>query len=318
MDRDRNPQAAWPVANSAVVVGLSYFVREPPAELWNDPLRGRIARYAWGPDYHEVMLSMLKELAESAAAAVGGAVMYRTCVDSSPIFERDLAEQAGLGFIGRNTNLISPGLGSFVFLGEILVDRGIDFRSSIGDLRLEDNCGRDTKIANPKSQIENACGSCRRCVDACPTNAFPEPFVLDASRCISYLTIENRGSIPEELRPRMRNWIFGCDECQEACPWVVRFSKPGRKRFLKFDPDTCAPELTELIAMTERDFRERFAGTPVLRAKRRGLQRNVAIALGNSGNAGVLPSLEKAAGDAEPLVREHAAWAIGQLRAGRG
>ena len=285
-DADRR---VHPAAKSVVVVGLSYFVHEPPPELWNDPLRGRIARYAWGRDYHDVMLPMLKELAASI-----GATSFRACVDSAPVLERDLAEQAGLGFAGKNTNLISGQFGSYVLIGELLLD---------------------AEVSGQRSAVsEDGCGSCIACLGACPTGALVEPYVLDARRCISYLTVENKGAIPVDLRPGMKNWILGCDECQQVCPWNADCA-PHPHRFLRFDADTCAPRLAEIMELDEKSFRDRFDGTPVMRARRRGLLRNAAVALGNSGDASALPVLERAARDQDALVREHAQWGVARLRA---
>lgn len=294
-DRRADPAKALPGAKSAVVVGLSYFVQDPPPAIWNDPARGRIARYAWGRDYHDVMLPMLEELAGFIRAGAGAAVRSRAYVDTGPVLERGLAERAGLGFVGKNTNLISPKWGSYLFIGEILLG---------------------AELTGHRSPVtgHNTCGGCRRCLSACPTEALPEPYVLDARRCIAYLTIEHRGAIPAALRRSMGNWIFGCDECQQVCPWVITHSKPGRQRFLRFDSNSCAPRLVEVMALDEAGFRERFAGTPVMRAGRRGLLRNAAVALGNGGDPEALAALAQAARDADPLVSGHAAWAIRQIR----
>jgi epoxyqueuosine reductase len=290
-----------PGAKIIIVVGLNYFVQDPPPEIWSDPARGRIARYAWGQDYHEVMCPMLKDLAEYARAELGWLVTFKTHVDTGPILERDFAAQAGLGFIGKNTNLIHPHFGSYVFLGEILTH---------GEGATPDDIRKGWRLSKQPS-----CGRCGRCLEACPTQAL-EPYVLDARRCLSYLTIENKGPIPENLRPKMSRWIFGCDECQQACPWVIRFSKPSRQRFLRFDESRCAPKLAELMALDETGFRERFSGTPVLRAKRSGFLRNVAVALGNGGDPSSTPVLKKATRDPHPLVREHARWALEKIQRG--
>ena len=297
-----DPSALLSGARSIVAVGLSYFVQEPPPSLWNDPLRGRIARYAWGPDYHEVMLPLLREMGKRLAAESGAPVVWRAYVDTGPVLERGAAEMAGLGFVGRNTMLINYEFGSLVFLGELITS--IELEPEAFEHR-------------PPATGESLCGRCRRCLEACPTGAFAGEYVLDAGKCISFLTIENRRSIPETLRSSMGNWIFGCDECQSVCPWVKKFSKPGRRSFLAFNPDTCCPSLPELMKMGDAEFRERFAGTPVLRAKRRGLLRNVAVALGNAGDPAVLSVLEQAKRDEEPLVREHAEWAIARINARR-
>lgn len=296
-ERRADPTRVLPGAKSVLVAGLSYFIADPPPDIWDDPLRGRIARYAWGRDYHDELLPRLRELAAWIEAETGRPVANRAYVDTGPVLERAWAEQAGLGFIGKHTLLIHPEWGSYLFLGELLLD-----------LDLEPDL--------PGNERLGTCGSCRRCQDICPTHAFPAPFILDSRRCISYLTIEHRGPIPEDLRPLMRNWIYGCDECQSVCPWVRQFAKPGRTRFLRYDVDACAPKLTDLLAMDDAAFRERFRGTPVPRTKRRGLLRNVCVALGNSGHPDVIPALEIAARDPEPLIAEHAKWAMGKLRAG--
>ncbi len=294
--RRTDPAQILPGVKSIVSVGLSYQVEDPPPLLWNDPLRGRVARYAWGHDYHDEMLPMLEELGEFIRHELGaGADAISRCdVDTGPLFEREIAERADLGFIGKNTMLISRGFGSYLLLGEILLTANV-----------AEECGENV----PKG----TCGNCERCQAACPTHAFPAPYILDSRLCISYLTIENKGAIPEELRPKIGNWIFGCDECQSVCPWVKQFRKPGRQLFLKFDPEFCAPQLSALLALDDAAFKSRFAGTPLLRPKRRGLLRNVCVALGNSGRREALPALECAARDAEPLIREHAEWAIRQI-----
>jgi epoxyqueuosine reductase len=311
-----------PAAQSVVVVGLSYFVLDPPAELWRDPSRGRIARYAWGLDYHDVMLPRLRELGDFVEQEAGRTVNRRIYVDTGPVLERDFAAQAGLGFIGKNTLLINPRIGSYLFLGEILVDVELDYDEPAPDggaSCLIDLTGLKDLSGLGASKRLGTCGNCTRCLDICPTYAFPAPYILDSNRCISYLTIELKGSIAPELRPLMGNWIFGCDECQEICPWVRRYSQRTRESFLSYDPDWVAPKLIDLMKLDEAAFRARFKGTPILRAKRRGLLRNVAIALGNWGSPETLPVLEQALQDPEPLIQEHAAWAIERItNAGSG
>ena len=302
-ERRLDPARVVPQARSVIAVGLSYAVAPPPAARWDDPRCGRVARYAWGPDYHEVLLPMLMELGRFVEAEAGRPTAWRAYVDTGPVLEREVAARAGLGFVGRNTLLVTPEFGSFLFLGEILTDLELE-----PDRPAEDggaNLKRGDKVAG--------CGSCQRCLDICPTHAFPSAYVLNSRRCISYLTIEHRGSIPEELRPLMKNWIYGCDECQSVCPWVKQFTRPGKTRFLRADPEMATPRLTDLLALDDEGFRARFKGTPVLRTKRRGLLRNVCIALGNCGDPSVIPDLERAGADPEPLIREHAAWAIQRL-----
>ncbi|MCS6770522.1 MAG: tRNA epoxyqueuosine(34) reductase QueG [Kiritimatiellae bacterium] len=294
-DRRINPSRVLPSVRSILVVGLSYYVEDPPPEMWGDPLRGRIARYAWGLDYHDEMLPRLRELAAWIESEAGRPVAHRAYVDTGPILERSWAEQAGVGFIGKHTLVIHPNFGSYLFLGEILLE-----------LELEPDL--------PGQERLGTCGRCQRCLEICPTHALPAPYVLDSRRCISYLTIEHRGSIPVELRPLMKNWIYGCDDCQAVCPWVRRFSRPGRARFLAFDPERFAPRLTDAITWDEAEFRARYRGTPIPRAKRRGFVRNVCVALGNSGCRDAIPALERAASDPDPIIAEHAAWALSRLR----
>jgi epoxyqueuosine reductase len=298
-ERRTNPSIALAGAKSMVIVALAYYVAEPDPAWWNDPMRGRIARYAWAPDYHDRMTPMLKELGEAIQEKLGGTIRMRWYVDTGPVLEREHAARAGLGFIGKNSLLISPRLGSYLLLGEILLDA-----------ELEPVGMREDELKT------GTCGTCRRCQDICPTHAFPAPWILDSNKCISYLTIEHKGSIPEHYRPLMKNWIYGCDECQSICPWVKQFSSPPRKiEYAKLDPDTAAPELIELLNLDSRAFNQRFKGYPMLRTKRRGLLRNVAVALGNSGNSDAISALEQVLEDPEPLVVEHARWAINRLTA---
>jgi epoxyqueuosine reductase len=212
-------------------------------------------------------------------------------VDTGPVLERDFAQRAGLGFAGKHTNLISRRLGNWFFLAEILTT-----------LELE-----------PDAPEENHCGKCTRCISACPTQAITAPFTLDARKCISYLTIELKGAIPVELRPLIGNRIFGCDDCLAACPWN-RFAQEGKLMKPHGRPDLQTPDLIELLALDDARFKARFAGSPILRAKRRGLLRNVCVALGNIGDPSVLPALEKASTDSEPLIAEHAQWAISRFK----
>ncbi len=300
--RRQDPCHVLPDARSVVVVGLSYFVANPPADLWDDPSRGRVARYAWGLDYHDVMTPRLRQLADFITRQARRDVQHRVYVDTGPVLERDFAVQAGLGFIGKNTCLINPTMGSYLFLGEILVGLELDF----------DEPAARPGVGGTRGRV-GTCGACTRCLKVCPTRAFPAPYVLDGNRCISYLTIELKGSIPPDLRPLMGNWIFGCDECQAICPWPRRFAQPTRASFLRFDPNLAAPKLLDLMGLTDEQFRARFRGTPLWRAKRRGLLRNVAVALGNWGDPQAIPALRRALDDPEPLIREHAAWALAKL-----
>ena len=252
----REPARACPDARSAVVVLHNYYqgYAEPA------PGRGRIARYALGDDYHSVMSDKLEQLAARLVAAVG-AGRFRAYVDAGPLPERELARRAGLGWIGKNTMLIRPGLGSFTFIGVLLTD-------------LEMEADRPFEA--------DRCGTCRRCLDACPTGAFPEPGVLDARRCISYLTIEARSAMPAQLMPLVGDWLFGCDVCQDVCPWNVRFADETRESRYRARPASDWPTLAEIAAMTEREFDEAFGETALERPGRAGLARNAAAVLDNT------------------------------------
>lgn len=250
---------------------------------------GVVARYARFPDYHDLLAEPLRQLT-AFVDQLGGGTRSLWYVDTGPVLERDLAQRAGLGFAGKHTNLISRRLGNWFFLAEILTPLALE----------------------PDAPEKNRCGSCTRCMTACPTAAITAPFQLDARRCISYLTIELKGAIPVELRPALGNRIYGCDDCLAACPWN-RFAQAGSLMRAHARDDLAQPELLALLALDEAAFKRRFAGTPMLRTKRRGLLRNVCVALGNVGDAAALPALHQAAADPEPLIAEHARWAIQQI-----
>ncbi len=258
---------------------------------------GVVARYAQFADYHDVLAEKLKALTSFIDSLAGEKLADRKIlwyVDTGPILERDFAQRAGIGFVGKHTNLISRRLGNWIFLAEILTT-----------LELE-----------PDAPEKNHCGTCTRCLSACPTNAITAPFQLDARKCISYLTIELKGSIPEEFRRAIGNRIYGCDDCLAACPWN-KFARAGNLMKPHAREDLTAPDLLELLRLDDAGFKSRFAGTPMLRTKRRGLLRNVCVALGNIGDAAALPDLEKATHDHEPLIAEHARWAIKEIEARR-
>lgn len=288
--RRSTPALTWPEAASILVVGLNYRTWEAHPDACEDPRRGRIARYALGDDYHEVIGEKLQSVLGWAQTWYGDELRGRCYVDTGPLLERDLAARAGLGWFGKNTCTLSRTQGSYFFLGALLLN-----------------------VDLPADGATTAhCGSCSRCLDACPTGAFVAPYVLDARRCISYLTIELRGPIPRELRPLVGNWIFGCDLCQEVCPWN-RKSEWGTEP--RFRPRAAleTPELIPLLRMTQEEFSTVFRRSPVKRAKRRGFLRNVCVALGNSGDSTAVPALIEALEHEEPLVRGHAAWALGRL-----
>lgn len=290
IDRRRDLNVILPDVRSLIIVGLDFHTLKLPDSILNDPTRGRIAAYAWGRDYHAVMAPRLEELAASLGEAA------RVYVDTGALLERDHAQQAGLGFIGKNTMLIHPRRGSDFFLGEILTTAQFD------------------EYDQPAR--ESMCGGCARCLAACPTNAFPQPYVLDARRCISYLTIELKGFIPHDLRPRMGNWVFGCDVCQTVCPWNRFAVQTQVTEFFPLSVDRAAPPLAELLALTESDFDARCGGSPIERIGRERLVRNACVAAGNSRDETLIPLLtDLRHGATSPVVRAHAGWALLQLGA---
>jgi epoxyqueuosine reductase len=277
-----DPRLAWAWARSMVVLAFPYDPPPPPRGDWRSELRGRVAAYAFGRDYHDRVADLLRQLIERLRERWPGA-RFRPYVDTGPILEREWAMRSGLGWIGRNTLLLHRHAGSYFFLAELLTDLSLD----------------------PVPLPADRCGTCTRCLSACPTGALTD-YEMDPRRCISYLTIEHRTAIPVALRPALENWIFGCDICQEVCPW----NRDARARAAD---ETLAPFLPDLLALDTAAFRARFRGTAVTRARRSGLLRNVAVALGNSGNPRAVPPLIAALADPEPLVRGHAGWALGQL-----
>jgi len=276
-----------PGIRSVICLALNY---HNPGARCHDPGVGIISGYALNQDYHDVMDARMRRVVDALAAVCPGG-RYRTYADTGPVLEKALAEQAGIGWIGKHTNLISRNIGSWFFLGEILTDLALAFD------------------APPAS----FCGSCRRCIDACPTGAIVAPYQLDARRCISYLTIEMKGSIPIELRPLIGNRIYGCDDCQDVCPWN-RFARQTAESAFLWRGDLAAPDLVELLSLTDEHFRERFRGSPIKRIKRRGLLRNVAVALGNTKEPAAIPYLEKALSKDDPLIRAHVAWALKMIK----
>jgi len=294
--RRLDPNLVLPGSRSVICLAVSYHHKAPSptaATTTTTTTIGRIARYSRFADYHEIVGAKLRELAAFVDAHGEPGTRSLAYVDTGPVLERDLAQRAGLGFIGKHTNLISRDLGNWFFLAEILTTAQLD----------------------PDPPEPNRCGSCTRCLSACPTGALVEPFVLDARRCIAFLTIELKGSIPVEWRPALGTRIFGCDDCLEACPWN-RFAREANLMRAHVRDDLELPDLVELLSLDDAAFRSRFRGTPIARAKRRGLLRNVAVALGNLGDPAALPALERAAQDAEPLVAEHASWAIPKCSSG--
>jgi epoxyqueuosine reductase len=285
---------------SVVVVGHEYY-SEDANDAASDPSRGVVARYARGDDYHEVVKDRLEAILEWLDGEVHGGVVGRAYVDTGPILERDLAQRAGFGWVGRNTMLINPRRGSYFFLGTLLLD-----------------------LELPASQTfeEDRCGSCRACIDACPTGALlgrdsEGAPVMDARRCISYLTIELRGSIPEELRAGIGNRVFGCDICQEVCPWNEKFASPSQDAAYAPSTEFDGPGLIELaeglLSLSGKGYIRKYSASPILRTGRKGLLRNVCVALGNWGSPSATPTLARALEDSSAVVRGHAAWALGAV-----
>lgn len=316
-ERRADPRRILPECQSIVVLAVRYFAPPPLPAAWgrhtpadgspssgaappgeirkkDNPtasLTGRVAAYAWGADYHDVLVERLQALVAFIEEQVGHPVPHRLYTDTGPVLERDLAQRAGLGWIGKNAMLIHPRLGSYLLLAEILLG-----------LPLEADAPFPT----------DHCGSCTRCLEACPTQAIRPGRTVDANRCLSYLTIEHRGPTPETLRPGMGDWVFGCDVCQQVCPWNRRAPQAGDAAFAP-RPDVPRPDLLADLQLTPEAFSRKFRGSPVKRAKRRGYLRNIAVALGNLADPEAVPALRQALQDPEPLVRGHAAWALGRI-----
>jgi epoxyqueuosine reductase len=287
-DRRRSPTRLWPEVRSIVMLGMSYAPETNPLDALDHPERGAISVYAQGKDYHDILKGKLKQLASHLATSSGADV--KVFVDTAPVMEKPLAAAAGLGWQGKNTMLVSREHGSWLFLGAIFT----------------------TAELPPDTPEDDHCGSCRRCLDVCPTAAFPAPYQLDARRCLAYLSIEHKGHIPVEFRRPMGNRIFGCDDCLAVCPWN-KFAATAREARFHARAETDNPPLAELLELDDAAFRARFAGTPVKRTGRDRFLRNVLIAAGNSGDESLLPHIEALLGDNSPLVRAMAVWAMRQL-----
>jgi epoxyqueuosine reductase len=286
-----HPRSLWPEARSVIVLGLSYAPEDDPLDVLARPDRGAVSVYARNRDYHDVVKGMLKHLAQFVVSRFGPEV--KVFVDTAPVMEKPLAERAGLGWQGKHTNLVSRAHGSWLFLGEVYT----------------------TLDLPPDEPHQDRCGTCSRCLNACPTRAFPAPYRLDATRCISYLTIEHHGPIPHDLRPLMGNRIYGCDDCLAVCPWN-RFAQATPHDKLRARADLSAPPLAELAGLDDPGFRRRFAGSPVKRIGRDRFVRNVLIAIGNSGDPGLGPAAARLLHDPDPVVAEAAAWALARLSGG--
>ncbi len=283
-DAYKHPAHVLDGARSVVMLAMNYRTADPAA---TQPGQGRVSRYAWGADYHDLIRDRLNKLADFVREQAPG-TSVRGVVDTAPLLEREFAQIAGLGWIGKNTLLLNKRLGSWFFLAALLTD-----------LDLEYDAAHET----------DHCGTCTACLDACPTQAFVQPYVLDARRCISYLTIELRDAIPEELRPAVGDWLFGCDVCQDVCPWNNHAPLADEPAFSPSEPMNPV-DLAGLFAMDDDAFRQRFRHSPIWRAKRRGLLRNAAIILGNRPHPPAIDALSRGLSDVEPLVREACAWAL--------
>ena len=287
-DRRADPKVLWPDVRSILVLGMSYAPESDPLAVLSEPKRGAISCYAQGKDYHDLVKRGLIVVARRLADETGADV--KVFVDTAPLMEKPLAAAAGLGWQGKHTNLVSRSAGSWLFLGAVLTTAEIE----------------------PDAAEADHCGSCQRCLDICPTNAFPQPYQLDARRCIAYLTIEHKGHIPAEFRPAIGNRVFGCDDCLAVCPWN-KFAESAREMRFRARLGTDNPPLSELLWLDDAAFRERFAGTPVKRTGRDRIVRNALIAAGNSGDTALLPAVRGLLDDASPLVRAMAVWALGRL-----
>jgi epoxyqueuosine reductase len=288
LERRASPSVLWPEVRSIVVLAMNYGPDHDPRGILKLRDRAAISVYARNRDYHDVMKGRLKEIAGKIVARAGGDV--KVFVDTAPVMEKPLAEAAGLGWQGKHTNLVSRTHGSWLFLGSIFT----------------------TAELEPDTRDTDRCGSCRACIDACPTNAFPVPYRLDARRCISYLTIENKGPIPPEFREAMGNRIYGCDDCLAACPWN-KFAQTASEAKLAARADLREPKLADLLQLDDAGFRAFFSGSPIKRIGRDRFIRNVLIAAGNSGEPGLAGAVRELIADASPLVRGAAVWALSRL-----
>jgi epoxyqueuosine reductase len=291
LERRADPRRILPECRSILVVGMPY--APPPVPPLNDPTpRGRVAAYALGDDYHLVIPPRLERLAAFLEEQVGHPIPHRAYTDTGPILERDLAQRAGLGWIGKNTCLISPTGGSYFLLGELL-------------LALD--------LPPDPPFVSDHCGTCTRCIEACPTDCIQPNRTIDARRCISYLTIENKDEIPVSLRPKLGEWVFGCDICQTVCPWNKRFGQHPPNPALAPRPGLAHPAIGADLALSPQEFNQKFKNSALKRAKRRGYQRSLAVAAGNNGTPALRPALQTALTHDEPLVAQHAAWALTRL-----
>ena len=274
-------------ARSVISLATSYLGDDPDN---TNGMKGRTARYSWGDDYHNVLKGRLREFCNGLPAIAGRSVRHRIFVDDGPMNDRAAARRSGVGWFGKNTNILTPSHGSWVLLGQVITDLDLE----------------------PDNPLKKTCGSCVRCIDDCPTGAIVAPYVVDNSRCISYLTIELRGTVPRNLRPLMGDWIFGCDICQDVCPVNIK-AVPGDTAEFQQRSGFSTPDLLPILEMDQETFSKKYRNSPIKRAKLGGLQRNACIALGNNGDPRAIQALTNVLLGSEPLVRSHAAWALGQI-----
>lgn len=289
-DQRASPKGLWPEVRSVIVLGMSYAPATDPMALAAQPERGRISAYAQGRDYHDVVKSALKALARWMVEQEGAGAL-KVFVDTAPVMEKPLSAAAGIGWQGKHTNIISRSHGNWLFLGAIYVDAAL----------------------MPDAPTQDRCGSCSACQSACPTDAFPAPYRLDARRCISYLTIEHKGPIPEELRPGIGNHVYGCDDCLAVCPWNKFAQAAQAHRAFLPRAELAAPRLDDLLRLDDASFREIFSGSPIKRIGRGRMVRNTAIAAGNSGDGSLVPALTALLEDEDPVVQDAAYWALSRL-----
>ncbi len=288
-ERRRDPRRIMPRCRSILVLASSYYTSSDD----RDDADARVAAYARGEDYHDVFMQRLEELMDFLQAEVGRSIEHRIYTDTGPLLEKELAQRAGLGWIGKNTCLIHPRMGSYILLAEVLLD---------------------LELPPDEPFAHDRCGSCRRCLEACPTGSILPNRTLDANRCISYLTIEWKEAIPRSLRPALGEWVFGCDICQQVCPWNQRFARPKQDAAFQSRPFLESPDLAAFLELNAEGFRAALRGSPIRRTKRRGWMRNAAVVAGNTGSSLYVPALVRILkADEEALARGHAAWALGRI-----
>jgi len=294
VEKRAHPAQILPQARTILTLAMRYPRPEDAPAGGDHSLTGKIAAYAWGDDYHLIIPARMAQLVTSIEEILARKLNHKMYTDTGPLLERDLAQRSGLGWIGKNTCLIEPSSGSYYLLAELLLDEEID----------------------PDSPFKpDHCGNCRRCIDACPTGCILPDRTIDSRRCISYLTIENKSEIEPKLRPMMGNWVFGCDVCQQVCPWNVRFAQSGHERAFAPRQGVPRPSLSIELSLSPQEFNHKFKNSPIQRTRRRGYLRNIAVALGNSQNPEAVPALATCLeNESEPLVRAHAAWALGSIK----